>query len=111
MTEFLVEFYLSRTDAAALGRSVRRARLAAQEQTRQGMPVRYLRSMYLPDEETCFLLYEAESAEAARRAAALAAIAFERVSEVIGDTRTADDHEGSMGDGSTQQDSDDRGRR
>jgi hypothetical protein len=94
MAEFLVEFYLSRTDAAALGCSVRRARLAAEEQTRQGTPVRYLRSMYLPDEETCFLLYEAESAEAARRAAALAAIAFERVSEVIGDTLTADNREG-----------------
>jgi hypothetical protein len=94
MAEFLVEFYLSRTDAAALRRSVRRARLAAEEQTRQGMPVRYLRSMYLPDEETCFLLYEAESAEAARRAAGLAAIGFERVSEVIGDTPAADNREG-----------------
>jgi hypothetical protein len=46
--------------------------------------------MYLPDEETCFLLYEAESAEAARRTAALAAIAFEQVSEVIGDIQTAE---------------------
>jgi hypothetical protein len=73
---------------------VRRARLGAEEQTRQGVPVRYLRSMYLPDEETCFLLYEAESAEAPRRAAALAAMAFERVSEVIGDTLTADNCEG-----------------
>jgi len=94
MTEFLVEFYLSRTDAAALGCSVRRARLAAEEQTRQGMPVCYLRSMYLPDDEICFLLYEAESAEAPRRAAALAAIAFERVSVVIGDTLAADNREG-----------------
>jgi len=94
MTEFLVEFYLPRTDAAALGRSVRRARRAAEEQTRQGIQVRYLRSMYLPDDESCLLLYEADSAEAARRAAALAAIAFERVSEVIGDTLTADTREG-----------------
>jgi hypothetical protein len=86
MSEFLVEFYISRTDAAARGRSVRRARPAAEEQTRQGRPVRYLRSMYLPDLETCFVLYEAESSEAARRAAAIAAIGFERVSEVIGDT-------------------------
>ena len=90
MSEFLVEFYISRTDAAARGRSVRRARLAAEEQTRQGRPVRYLRSMYLPDDETCFVLYEAESAEAARRAAALAAIAFEQVSEVIGDGGNTD---------------------
>jgi hypothetical protein len=87
MTEFLIEFYLSRTDAAALGPTVRRARLAAREQTRRGMPVRYLRSIYLPEDETCFLLYEAESAEEARRAATLAAVTFERVSEVVGDTR------------------------
>ena len=87
MTEFLVELYLSRADAAALECSVRRARLAAEEQTRQGMPVRYLRSMYLPEDETSFVLYEAESAEAARRAAALADLTFERVSEVIADTR------------------------
>jgi hypothetical protein len=115
MTEFLVEFYLSRTDTAAFGRSVRRARLAAEKQTRQGTPVRYLRSMYLPDDETCFLLYEAGSAEAARRAAALAAIAFEQVSEVIGDggdtdayILTADKREGSMSDGSAQRTDDDR---
>jgi hypothetical protein len=42
MTEFLVEFYLSRADAAALDRSVRRARLAAEKQSRQGTPVNWL---------------------------------------------------------------------
>jgi len=76
---------------------------------------RYLRSMYVPDDETCFVLYEAESAESARRAAALAAIAFEQVSEVIGDggntdayILTADKREGSMSDGSAQRTDDDR---
>lgn len=48
--------------------------------------MRYLRSIYLPEDETCFLLYEAESAEVARRVAVFADVAFERVSEVIGDT-------------------------
>ena len=106
MTEFLVEFYLSRTDTAALHRCVRRARLAAEEQTRRGMPVRYLRSIYVPEDETCFLLYEAKSAEAVRRAAALAAVTFERVSEVAGDTQpgdglAADYPEGNTRDSST----------
>jgi AhpC/TSA family len=87
VTELLVEFYLSRTDAAALDRCAGRARLAAEEQTRLGMPVRHLRSMYLPEDETCFLLYEAETAEAARRAATLAAVTVERVGEVVRDTR------------------------
>src|SRR5215470_6906035 len=87
MTEFLVEYYLSSTDAAAFEPAVTRARLAAEEQTRLGTPVRYLRTMYLPDDETCFLLYEAESAEAARQAALLAAGTFERISVVVEDTR------------------------
>ncbi len=86
MTEYLVEFYLSRTDAAALARCAAQARLAAEEQARLGVPVRYLRSMFVPEDETCFLLYEAETAESARRAATLAAVEVERVSEVIGET-------------------------
>ena len=83
----------------------RRAR-HLEEQTRQGMPVRYVRSMYLPEDETCFLLYEAESVEAARRAAVLAAVPFERVSEVVedncpGTALTADNLERNMHDAST----------
>jgi hypothetical protein len=55
--------------------------------------------MYVPDDETCFVLYEAESAEAARRAAARAAIGYERVSEVIGDTRPGNGSDGGDTDG------------
>ena len=94
MTEYLLELYVARADAVAIDQDAQRVRLAAEEHTRQGTPVRYLRSIFVPEDETCFLLYEAESAEAACRAAALASIAFERVSEVIGDTLTADNREG-----------------
>jgi len=94
MPEFLVEVFVPRDGGAVVERSAERARLAAEELTRERRPVRYLQSIFVPDDETCFLLYEAESAEAARQAAALASIAFERVSEVIGDTLTADNREG-----------------
>ena len=90
MTEFLVEFYLSRTDTAAVGRCAGRARLVAEEQVRRGVPVHYLRSIYVPEDETCFLLYEAKTAQAARHAATLAGVDVERVCEVARDSRPGD---------------------
>jgi Protein of unknown function (DUF4242) len=86
MAEFLVELYASRTDPAVTeGRPVR-ARLAAEELTREEIPVRYLRSIFVPEDETCFYLYEADSAEAVRQAVGRAALRFERVSEAITDS-------------------------
>jgi hypothetical protein len=59
MVEFALELYVSRTDTAAVGRNVERARRAA-----AGTTVRYLRSILLPEDETCFLFFEASSAAA-----------------------------------------------
>ena len=87
MPEFLIELYVSRTDAAGAERGARRARLAAEQLSRAGTPVRYLRSMFLPLDETCLLLYEAASADAVRAAARRAALSFDRVTEVAADPR------------------------
>jgi hypothetical protein len=81
--EFLVELYLSRTDVDGVERGARRARLAAEQLSRAGTPVRYLRSMFVPGDETWLLLYEAASAEAVRTAARRAALPFDRVAEVV----------------------------
>ena len=83
MTEYLVELYVSRSDALAVERGAERARLAAEEQTRQGNPVRYLRSIYVPEDETCFLLFEAATSESVRAAALLAELPFERLCTAI----------------------------
>jgi Protein of unknown function (DUF4242) len=80
--EFLIELYISRTDAAGAERDAKRARLAAEQVSRAGTPVRYLRSLFLPLDETCLLLYEAASADAVRMAAQRAALSFDRVTEV-----------------------------
>jgi hypothetical protein len=85
--EFLIELYVSRADAAGAERDARRARLAAEQLTRAGTPVRYLRSLFLPLDETCLLLYEAASADAVRTAAQRAALPFDRVTEVASDPR------------------------
>ena len=86
MAEFLVESYVARTDSAAAERGAERSRLAAERLTREGTRVRYLRSIFVPEDETCFFLYEADSAEAVRLAAARAALPFERVVELFSQT-------------------------
>jgi hypothetical protein len=82
MAEFLVELYAPKTDAAGVERDAQRARLAAEQLSRAGTPVRYLRSLFVPLDETCLLLYEAASADAVRMAAQRAALPFDRVTEV-----------------------------
>jgi hypothetical protein len=77
MVEFLVESYVARADRGA----PERARKAAERLARAGAPIRFLRSIYLPVEETCFYLYEAGSADDVRAAARAAAIPFGQVFE------------------------------
>ena len=83
MAEFVVECYVSRADAGAVERGAERARLAAEELTREGTPVRYLRSIFVPEDETCFFMCEAASADAVRETARRAALPFERVAEAV----------------------------
>ena len=87
MAEFLIELYLSRGDSDAVERNAERASLAARELTREGTPVRYLRSIFVPEDETCFVLYEAASAEFVDVAARRAALPFERVAELFDQSR------------------------
>jgi hypothetical protein len=83
VTEFLVELYVSRTDAAAVARGADGSRRAAEELTREGTPVRYLRSIFVPEDETCFLLYEAVSADAVREVARRAALPFDHIAATV----------------------------
>lgn len=87
MTEFLVELYVSRQDTAALERASGRGRIhaAAEELSRNGVRVRYLRRIFVPEDETCLLLFEAQSVEAVREVARRAAVPFERIAEAIAD--------------------------
>jgi hypothetical protein len=84
MGEFLVELYVSRTDGAAtVALAAERLRLGAEAATRAGTPVRCVRSIFVPDDETCFLLLEAESAGDVRGAAQRAGLRFEHVAELF----------------------------
>jgi hypothetical protein len=83
MAEFLVELYVSRTDADAVGRDAERARAASAELTREGTPVRFLRSIFVPLDETCFFLFEAGAVDVVREAARRAELSYEHVAETV----------------------------
>ncbi len=85
MAEFLAEVYLAR--GAGFDSSVARARSAAEELTREGTRVVHVSSVFVPEDETCFFLYEAASTDAVREVARRAALPFERVSEAVAETK------------------------
>jgi hypothetical protein len=60
---YLVEVYMPRSHAQQARAAGRRARATAEELSRAGRPVRYVRTTFLPRDETCFHLFEAPSAE------------------------------------------------
>jgi Protein of unknown function (DUF4242) len=78
MGKFMVELYVARGDDAAAERGVELARRAAERLTHEGTPVRHLRSIFVPEDETCFFLFEADDADAAQEAARASELPFER---------------------------------
>ena len=80
--EFLVEAYVSRV-AEPFGPGAEDLALVADELTREGTHVRFLRSIFVPEDETCFYLYQANSVEGVREAAARAGLQIERVTEAV----------------------------
>jgi hypothetical protein len=79
MPEFLLELYVPRSAADTAECAVAGARSAAEALTREGRRVRCLSSIFVPEDETCFLLFEADLEETVRDAAERAALPFERI--------------------------------
>lgn len=73
MPSFLVEAYLPTSRADEVRAGGLRARIAAEQLAAEGVPLRYVRTMYLPQDETCFHVFEAATStdveEVSRRAA------------------------------------------
>jgi hypothetical protein len=78
---FLVEYYEPDSQPSAAERIAERARAAVGELVREGANLQFLRATHVPAEETCFLLYEAPSAELVAQATQRAAIRGARLSE------------------------------
>lgn len=83
MAIYLVERYLPGIDAEGLRALVERLQDASAQLRADGAQVRYLGSLYLPGEESCFCRLEAPSAEAAARLNDLAGSPYARISEAV----------------------------
>ena len=77
----MTKSYLWRGSADALAETVARARRATEEMRREGADVRFVRSVFIPDDETCFHVLEAGSRSEARKVGARAGIDAARVVE------------------------------
>jgi len=79
MGAYLAEGYLASATPAGLRAARRRAIAAAAELAGDGGIVAYLRTIFLPPDQTCLTLFQAPSAEHVTRVCERAAIPCERV--------------------------------
>ena len=78
MAEFLVEVFMANAESPTAPRPADISKVAA-ELTREGSRVRLVRSILVPEDETCLYLFRAETGEAVREAATRAGLQFEHV--------------------------------
>jgi hypothetical protein len=78
---YVVELHLPDGGAAALAAAGERARSAAEQLAREGTAVRWVRSIYVPEDESCLLVMEGPSPDAVGEASRRAALEFERIVE------------------------------
>ena len=81
MTTYLVETYMPATVDVAEVES--RVSAAAAELTTPEAEVRYLRSIFVPDDELCMHLFDAASADAVSGVARRAGISVDRIAETV----------------------------
>lgn len=78
---YIVELQLAAGDATDVAAAGERARTAAEQLSREGTAVRWIRSVYVPEEDTCLLVFEAPTQEAVDRAGRRAGLTYERIVE------------------------------
>ena len=83
MPSFLVETYLARCHAAERAGCERRARTAADELSRAGTRVRFEGVIHVPEDETCFFVFDAQSTREAALVARRAGLDPVRVVEAV----------------------------
>jgi hypothetical protein len=81
MTKYLVERYLPGMTPEQLVAAAGSAKHTTEAMRREGTPVQYLRSTFIPGEEKCFCLFEGPSAEVVRTANDRAELPYERIVE------------------------------
>jgi uncharacterized protein DUF4242 len=83
MGRYLVEAYVPRSRASDAGAAGRDAKNAAEELAREGIHVHYVRTTFLPEDETCFHVFEAPSEEAVTEVCRRAGIGSGRIVKAL----------------------------
>jgi 2-succinyl-5-enolpyruvyl-6-hydroxy-3-cyclohexene-1-carboxylate synthase len=82
-TRYTVELHPPETGWAELQDAAARARQATEQMRHEGQHVRFLRSVFVPEDDACFFLYEGSSAESVMAAATRAQLGVRRVDEAL----------------------------
>ena len=80
---YTVELRLPRTGSEDLQGATARARQATEQMRREGEHVRFLRSIFVPEDDACFFLFEGSSAQSVKAAATRAGLGVLRVDETL----------------------------
>jgi hypothetical protein len=83
MPSYLVETFLARCHSAELAALEARARTAADELTRDGTRVSLEGVIHVPEDETCFFVFDAPSSREAALVAQAAALDHVRLVEAV----------------------------
>lgn len=83
MQTYLVEAYMPRSHGPEARAAGRRARAAAEQLSREGTAISYIRTTFLPDDETCFHLFDAVSANAVEEVSRRASLGRTRVARAF----------------------------
>jgi hypothetical protein len=87
--DYCLELYLAGGSRAALEEAAGRARAAAESFGARGRSVRYIRSTYQPDDETCLHFFTAASSEDVAEAARHAGLTGDRIKRSIHADKTS----------------------
>jgi hypothetical protein len=83
LSKYLVEVFVPRSQAQEAQATGNRARAAAEQLGRENVAVRHVRTTYLPDDETCFHVFEAASKEIVREVCWQAGLRWPRIIRVV----------------------------
>jgi len=88
MATFMVERYLPGAGSGEAAAADLLAKQVAMHVRAEGATVRHLQSLFVPQDEQCFVVFQATSAHTLAETIQRAGIAYERITEVIDLTST-----------------------
>lgn len=81
MPTYLVERHLPGFTTDQLPVAAGAAKATSEQMSQEGVPVRYLRSTFVPGEDKCYCLFEGPSPDVVEQANQRAGLPFERIVE------------------------------